>query len=52
LLSQAFDYDTTNHLALKTTTTDPGGLSLRTCFKFDSIGNLVSTSDPRAATCP
>ena len=48
----AFDYDTTNHLSLKTSTADPGGLGLRTCFKFDTVGNLPSTTDARATTCP
>jgi YD repeat-containing protein len=48
----AFAYDPSNHLSLKTATVDPSGLNLRTCFKFDAVGNLVSTTDPRGATCP
>lgn len=39
---------------LKEQVVDSGALALRTCFKFDSTGNLVSKTEPRAglATCP
>lgn len=39
---------------LKEQVVDSGGLSLRTCFKFDATGNLISKTEPRAnlASCP
>ena len=48
----SYAYNTSNHLTLQTATVDPTGQNLRTCFKFDSLGNLISSSDPRAGTCP
>lgn len=51
-VTTSYSYDSANKYVLSTATVDTGGLALRTCFKFDAIGNLVSTSDPRATTCP
>ena len=34
--------------SVKEQVVDKGGLSLRTCFKFDSAGNLISTTEPNA----
>jgi len=48
----AYSYDTANKFALKTMTVDSGGLNLRTCGKFDAVGNLISMSDPRQGACP
>lgn len=50
----AYEYDASNHWVLKSLVTDSGGLALRTCFKFDAIGNLISKTEPRAglASCP
>lgn len=50
----SYAYNTANKLTLSTATVDSGtgGLALRTCFKFDAVGNLISTSDPRATICP
>jgi YD repeat-containing protein len=48
----AYGYNASNKYTLSTVTADSGGLGLRTCFKFDTAGNLVSTSDPRATSCP
>jgi len=31
---------------------DPTGEKIRTCFKYDAVGNVVGQTDPRAATCP
>jgi hypothetical protein len=49
-----FDYDTANHFQMKWSIVDPGppGLSLKTCYAFDSDGNLSAVTDPRASTCP
>lgn len=47
-----YTYDATNKYVPSTATVDSGGLALRTCFKFDATGNLISTSDPRTGTCP
>lgn len=48
-----FEYDATNHWSLKSQIVDSGGLGLRTCFKFDAVGNLISMTEPRAGlgTC-
>ncbi len=51
-VSTAYTYNTSNKYVLSTATVDSGGLNLRTCFKFDAVGNLISTSDARASTCP
>ncbi|KRA59860.1 hypothetical protein ASD79_10000 [Caulobacter sp. Root655] len=50
-LVTTYDYDTTNHFTWKSATVDPGHLNLRTCFKFDVVGNLIGTTDPRAGVC-
>jgi len=51
-LLTTYTYNGSNAYVLATATVDPGGLNLRTCFKFDVYGNLISTSDPRATSCP
>lgn len=43
-----YEYDTANKFVLKSSVADSGGLSLRTCYKFDPIGNLISKTEPRA----
>jgi YD repeat-containing protein len=43
-----------NRFALKQSLVDSGGLNLRTCYKFDSTGNLISQTQPKAllGSCP
>ena len=50
----SYEYDASNHWALKSSVVDNGGLSLRSCYKFDAIGNLISITTPRAGltSCP
>jgi hypothetical protein len=48
----SYTYNASNKYVLSTATVDSGGLGLRTCFKFDAVGDLISTSDPRATSCP
>jgi len=49
-----FGYDPANHYALREVVADSGGANLRTCFKFDSAGNLISKTEPNGALtfCP
>lgn len=47
-----YSYDSGNKFTLSSSTVDSTGLALRTCYKFDTYGNLQSISDPRAVTCP
>lgn len=47
----AYEYEASNHFALKAVIADPGALGLRTCFEFDPIGNLIRTTAPRAGAC-
>lgn len=49
-----YGYDTANHYVLQTVVVDSGGLSLRTCLKYDALGNLIYKTDPKAglAVCP
>jgi hypothetical protein len=49
-----YSYDASNKFVLKEVLVDPNGLKLRTCFKFDSSGNLISKTEPNAglASCP
>lgn len=51
-VTTSFEYDPANRYLLRSSTVDPGGLNLRTCYLRDSIGNLLSVSDPRTAVCP
>lgn len=51
-VTTAYEYDVLKNLTLKSSTVDPGGLGLRTCYLFDDRGNLISESPPRTATCP
>ena len=48
-----YDYDTGNKLSPKEQVVDKNGLALRSCFKFDAAGNLISATEPKAglATC-
>ena len=46
-----YEYDAANHFVLKAAITDPGGKNIRTCLKFDALGNLIQTTDPRAGAC-
>jgi YD repeat-containing protein len=50
----SYEYDTANKFVLKSSVVDTGGLILRTCYKFDPAGNLISKTDPKAAlaSCP
>lgn len=43
-----------NNLMVRGLVEDAGGLSLRTCFKYDDYGNKVSETPPKAglASCP
>ncbi|MBW8891035.1 MAG: hypothetical protein JF617_02285, partial [Burkholderiales bacterium] len=49
-----YAYGAANKYVLKSATVDPdGAASSTTCFQFDAIGNLIGTTDPRAAAaCP
>lgn len=49
-----YEYDTSNRFVLKATVVDAGGLNLRTCYKFDAVGNLISKTEPKAGltACP
>lgn len=49
-----YEYDTANKFVLKSSVVDSGGLALRTCYRFDATGNLISKSDPKAglSVCP
>lgn len=55
-VSTVLAYDTANRFLLKSVTVDPGtpptNLNLRTCYQYDTTGNLVGVSDPRTTTCP
>jgi hypothetical protein len=53
-LLTTYTYNASNKYVLAMATVDPNGLNLRTCFKFDTYGRLISTSDPRLAptACP
>jgi hypothetical protein len=43
-----------NNLILRGTVVDAGGLSLRTCYAYDALGNKISETRPRAGLtgCP
>jgi hypothetical protein len=43
-----YGYDSSNHYALQSVVVDSGGLSLRTCLKYDALGNLIYKTDPKA----
>ncbi|ATQ42925.1 RHS repeat domain-containing protein [Caulobacter mirabilis] len=47
-----YEYDAGAQYRLKASTTDSGGLNLRTCYQYDAVGNITGVSDPRTATCP
>lgn len=54
-----FEYGPTtgpNNLLLRGQVVDAGGLSLRTCYVYDAVGNRISETQPEgtsaAATCP
>jgi hypothetical protein len=47
-----FAYDPANKFQLVSHTVASGVLNLRTCGRYDTLGNLVSISDPRQVTCP
>jgi hypothetical protein len=53
-LRTEYEYDPANKFVLKSLVVDPGGLALRSCFKFDNVGNLISKTEPSAglASCP
>lgn len=52
-VTTAYEYDVANKFVLKAMIVDPTGLNLRTCFRFDTAGNLISKTEPKAglATC-
>jgi hypothetical protein len=43
-----------NNLLLRGVVADAGGLSLRTCYSYDAMGNKLSETSPRAGltSCP
>lgn len=48
-----YAYDAANKFVLRSATVDPDGAARSTtCLRFDPVGNLTGTTDPRAATCP
>jgi hypothetical protein len=52
--TENYIYDSGNKYVLKEVIGDAGGLNLRTCLKYDTIGNLISSTQPKGATttCP
>ena len=52
----SYGYDTANHFVMKEQVLDAGTgtLNLRTCAKYDALGNIISLTKPRGtgATCP
>ena len=50
----SYEYDVSDHWERKGEVVDVGGLALRTCFKHDPIGNLISKTAPRGGltSCP
>lgn len=53
----AYDYGPDagpTNLLLRGIVVDPGGLSLRTCYAYDALGNKIAETKPRAglASCP
>ena len=49
-----YSYDTANKFTMTEMVVDSGGLSLRTCLKFDTSGNVISSTEPKGAlsSCP
>ena len=49
-----YGYDIGNHWALKEASVTAGSQTLRTCFLYDTAGNLISQTEPRAllTSCP
>lgn len=49
-----FAYNAANRYTLREMVVDSGGANLRTCFSFDSAGNLISKTEPNAGSgsCP
>lgn len=49
-----FGYDADTRLAVRESTLVANGATLRTCYKFDAAGNLISKTNPRAGlgSCP
>jgi hypothetical protein len=47
-------YDAASKFVIKEAVSDSTGFSLRSCYKFDAIGNLIAITEPRAglAVCP
>ncbi len=43
-----YGYDSSNHYVLQSVVVDSGGLNLRTCLKYDTLGNLIYKTDPKA----
>lgn len=50
----SYGYDAANKYVLQSVVTDDVGLQLRSCLKYDGIGNLISKTDPQAnlRVCP
>ncbi|MGC6331823.1 RHS repeat domain-containing protein [Rhizorhabdus sp. FW153] len=53
-VTTAYGYKSDARLLMNEQVVDSGGLSLRTCFRYDSAGNLISKTAPRAnlTSCP
>lgn len=53
-VTTSYEYDAANKFVLKSSIVDPTGLALRTCYKFDAAGNLMSQTEPKAGlgVCP
>jgi YD repeat-containing protein len=51
-VTTTFEYDAANNYLLKSSTVDPTGLNLKTCYQYNAAGDLVGVSDPRTTTCP
>lgn len=53
-MTTSYEYDTSNHWYIKSKVVSSGGQSIRTCFKYDNLGNLISQTSPNAGlgVCP
>lgn len=47
-VTRNFAYDASNHFYMKEELTTSASGSLRTCFKYDVMGRLISRTDPKA----
>jgi len=53
-ITTRYEYNTANKFVLKSRIVEGDGAPRRTCYSFDAIGNLLSTTEPKGtgASCP